>query len=121
MRPYRDEFDSIIVRGVSGLLVGAPVALSLKKELLVVRKPSEDCHDATRVVNWQNAGHIAVFVDDFHNTGRTQRICAEELEKIAPLCKIGACFFYHDTDRPECWTRPTDGWVGVFAMMEGLK
>jgi adenine/guanine phosphoribosyltransferase-like PRPP-binding protein len=66
------RFDSIAVRGASGIVVGAPVSLALGKPLLIVRKPDEQCHNRDhRVVNWRNAGECAIFLDDFITRGDT--------------------------------------------------
>jgi adenine/guanine phosphoribosyltransferase-like PRPP-binding protein len=42
LEPHKHKFTSIVVTGISGLSVGAPVALALKKPLVVVRKRSPD-------------------------------------------------------------------------------
>lgn len=38
------EFDTIVFRGLSGALIAPLAAFVLKKELLVVRKTTENCH-----------------------------------------------------------------------------
>lgn len=76
MRTRLDEFDSIVVRGISGLAVGAPVALALGKPLVVVRKPNhmESSHGGGgNVVNHKNIGTKCVFLDDFRGEGKTEQ------------------------------------------------
>jgi orotate phosphoribosyltransferase len=73
LRNHVDEFDSIVVTGVSGLVVGSPVALALGKSLVIVRKMTEDCHDGNQVVNAANIGERALFLDDFVSEGNTRR------------------------------------------------
>lgn len=78
LRPHADRFDFIAVRGVSGIIMGAPISLLLKKELVVVRK-DEDCHQYTG--NVVNAivipGKRGLFVDDCEASGET-RMATEE-------------------------------------------
>lgn len=38
------DFDTIAVQGVSGLMPGAPLAMALGKELMVIRKPGDKTH-----------------------------------------------------------------------------
>ena len=70
LTPHLGEFDSIAVRGVSGLIVGSPVALHLGKPLVVARKPSEIAH-SSGVSNDRNAGRRYVILDDFVSSGAT--------------------------------------------------
>lgn len=72
LTPLIAGFDSIAVRGVSGLLVGSPVALALGKPLAVVRKPSEVAH-ASGIVNRAHAGNSYIVIDDFVSSGATVR------------------------------------------------
>ena len=65
------KFDFIVVTGVSGTIVGAPVAVALEIPLVVVRKPTDDTHDNQDVVNYANAVGRWIFVDDFVATGYT--------------------------------------------------
>jgi adenine/guanine phosphoribosyltransferase-like PRPP-binding protein len=71
LQPHLAGFDSIAVRGVSGIVVGAPVALALGKPLVVVRKPTDNAH-SRRHVNVAQAGARYVFLDDFVSTGTTR-------------------------------------------------
>lgn len=89
------EFESIVVRGVSGMIVGAPVAIALHKPLVVCRKPNEMNHDgATVLVNKQNMGEWVVFLDDFRMDGKTEGDVRAAVE--AEGAWIGECFFYHE-------------------------
>jgi adenine/guanine phosphoribosyltransferase-like PRPP-binding protein len=75
LKPHLAEFDSIVVQGCSGMLVGAPLALRLKKPLIVVRKRGESRHSCEDVINWPNIGKNCLFVDDFVAGGATRRRC----------------------------------------------
>ena len=70
IRPFADRFDAIAVRGISGLLVGVPLALRLDKQLIVVRKPKDDTHSPYMVEGYA-AGERYLIVDDFVSTGAT--------------------------------------------------
>src|ERR1039458_1948602 len=74
--PRLHEWDSIVVRGVSGIVVGAPVALALDKPLVIVRKPDEPHHacDHKMIVNYLAMGQRCLFLDDFVDSGRTLEI-----------------------------------------------
>ncbi len=106
MKRRIDEFDSIVVRGVSGVVVGAPVAIALHKPLVVIRKPDEQSHDgASVVINRRNLGRWSVFLDDFRSTGDTEYVVRKAIELEAG--KIGGCFFYHDGSRnKKGWNHP---------------
>ena len=82
LREIRDEFDSIIVTGMSGVVVGVPVALKLEKPVVIVRKgkDKDDSHQfsgqidvaGTRVINRYRIGKRTVIVDDFRSSGETE-------------------------------------------------
>lgn len=76
LRRHKDKFDFIAVRGCSGMIVGAPAALRLKKPLVVVRKPNENSHafmaEDKQFVNARNARGRYVFLDDFVSSGETR-------------------------------------------------
>jgi adenine/guanine phosphoribosyltransferase-like PRPP-binding protein len=78
------RFDCIIVTGVSGLVVGAPLALRLRLPLLVLRKQNEASHGydgellGSRILD---ATSRVLFVDDFISEGETYRLCLEAVEK----------------------------------------
>lgn len=82
LRPHLDKFDSIVVTGVSGLVVGPAAALRLKKPLVVVRKPDDSStHSARKVEGHMRLGKRALFVDDFVSSGETQRRVEDVIER----------------------------------------
>ena len=103
LKGTRKKFDSIVVRGISGLLVGPPVALALGKHLLIVRKPDEDSHDSTPVINGKCGAKRALFLDDFRCSGATESACHKALGTVNS--KIVHCYLYggHFDDG---WQRP---------------
>lgn len=79
LRSQRREFDAIVVQGLSGIVVGAPVALRLRKPLVILRKETDDPHQQrweTTHYKWINEtklGRRALFLDDFISGGSTLR------------------------------------------------
>lgn len=82
LRPHVRKFDSIIVTGISGQAVGFPVALALKKPIVVRRKMGEDSHGVPgELINAPNKGDRVLFLDDFVSIGRTYARCALAVER----------------------------------------
>ncbi len=64
------EYDSLVVRGNSGLIVGAPLALAVNKPIGIVHKG--DGHTGPRYKGARAPGRY-VIVDDFIESGATIR------------------------------------------------
>lgn len=91
------DFDCIIVTGLSGVVVGAPLALRLRKNLLVLRKDKEDSHDAPgALLGAALLDHSSrvLFVDDFISGGTTLRRCEKALEESKSLATLVGTFEY---------------------------
>jgi adenine/guanine phosphoribosyltransferase-like PRPP-binding protein len=88
----RHKFDSIVVRGVSGLLIGSPVALKTGIPLVIVRKPGENRHDSYSTIGEESIGTRCVFLDDFRCVGETEKQCRETVESLG--AHITMCYFY---------------------------
>ncbi len=76
LTPHASDFDSIAVQGVSGCLLGSPVAIALGKPLIVVRKDTDltrACQHVSVVENARNAGRRVLFLDDYVGQGKTLR------------------------------------------------
>lgn len=82
LKPHRKQWDSIAVRGMSGALVGAPVSLRLRLPLVVIRKPGENAHSSSTVVNARNVGKRVLFLDDFVGTGATRTAVRQAVENL---------------------------------------
>lgn len=76
LREHDSEFDFIVVRGISGLVVGAPVSLSLEKPLVVIRKGGENTHSKVHPNLMKVNGKRGLFLDDLIASGTTLRECA---------------------------------------------
>jgi adenine/guanine phosphoribosyltransferase-like PRPP-binding protein len=81
---HLDEFDSIAVTGTSGLVVGSPISLALRKPLVIVRKPSDMdrmCIHSSEVENARRAGSRVLFLDDQVSTGASMARVGDALER----------------------------------------
>lgn len=99
---HKDEFDVILVTGMSGAVVGVPVALALNKPIAIVRKPNDDAHQGSvgevggrRVINrYALRGRRALIVDDFRATGDTEWGLIETAK--AADATVVATYWYRD-------------------------
>lgn len=100
---HRDEFDVILVTGMSGVVVGVPVALALNKPVAIVRKNDDDAHQSRvcgavggkRVINrYALMGKRALIVDDFRSTGDTEWGLIETAK--AADATVVATYWYRD-------------------------
>lgn len=100
------DYDSIAVRGVSGLLIGPMLASACKKTLIVVRKEKAnglECHSYNQVEG-DAAARRYIIVDDLVDSGHTASTIIESvkdwqaLSSHAPgkclgvLCVNNMCF-----------------------------
>lgn len=97
-----EDFDTIVVRGISGMLLGPILAHKTGKELLVIRKTDE------RTASWyKHEGHIAlkryIFVDDLISTYSTvvvcQRYIQENINSTAEL--VGILLYSNSRSEPD--------------------
>jgi adenine/guanine phosphoribosyltransferase-like PRPP-binding protein len=101
LRSVADTFDSIVVTGMSGVLVGAPLSLRLKKPLVVIRKDNDNTHQydgrvgGTKLINLTNLGQRALFLDDFTSSGETRK---RVVEKIREAGSSVVQEYYYDHD-----------------------
>jgi adenine/guanine phosphoribosyltransferase-like PRPP-binding protein len=92
------EFDTVVVTGTSGLLMGPLLAHLHQKKLLVVRKPKESTHSAFELEGWQDARRL-VFVDDFVESGWTIRRVHEQLGKLKTRWEWAGAFLWSPCGR----------------------
>ena len=90
------HFDTIVVRGVSGLVFGSMLALAMQKGVTVVRKPGESTHSNYGVEGLIPDTHLDrwLIVDDFISTGSTMRAIVERMDFAPGL--VGIYLFAHD-------------------------
>ena len=98
LAPHAHEFDSIAVCGVSGLMVGSPVALALGKPLVVVRKDTDmlmPCVHVSEVENARNSGGRVLFLDDYIGGGHTVRHVADSVTRGTPGAVVSSYEYKH--------------------------
>lgn len=83
---WKDDFDAVAFRGMSGALIGPPVALAMNKTMIMVRKPDEDSHAIIdRVLVEGDAGARSyIILDDFVSSGKTAYAIKESIKQFAP-------------------------------------
>ena len=85
LRKYKNDFDTIAIRGMSGALVGSAVAIKLGKGITIVRK-KENRHSYRDVEG--NKEHTRyVIIDDLIATGST----IEEIRENMTTFNNGVC------------------------------
>ena len=83
---YKDVFDTIAYRGMSGALFAPELSRVLDKHLILVRKSKKDNH-AGCLVEGNKLCKNYIIVDDFINTGKTVKTIQKEIKKFAPKAK----------------------------------
>lgn len=110
LRAARTEhpFDSIILTGMSGVLVGIPVALRLKVPAVVLRKDSDNCHTSGKWIGAEHLGVRCLFLDDFTSAGGTLR----RVRRMVGQYTDGHSYIYgkyfYSTDKFEWGDEPED-------------
>jgi orotate phosphoribosyltransferase len=103
------NFDTIAVRGNSGLLIGVPLAVEMNKNLIIVRKNTSDCHSSNRLEGWGKNQKI-LLLDDFIETGKTVKVMHKEIELYCDSPEIVGLFLYAHKDLDRCsYSYPRSG------------
>ena len=80
------KFDALAFMGLSGALIGPPVAMRIGKPFLAIRKPNEDTHSG-----WEVEGDYAaesyIIIDDFQETGQTIQSIRDQIRAVMPNAK----------------------------------
>lgn len=91
------DFDTVVVSGVSGLLVGPAVAHLLGKKIAVVRKRDDvNNHSCGKVEGYW--GYKYVIIDDFVASGRTVRFIVDQMKSYAHGCECVGFYSYHPNE-----------------------
>lgn len=97
IRSKKLEFDTIAVRGISGLAVGSILAYRLNVSLAVVRKEASR-HSERKLEGWGTANRVLI-VDDVIASGGTVHAIYEQF----PQATIIGVLLYRDLEwRPDC-------------------
>ena len=101
LREYADDFDAIVVTGMSGMSVGFPLALRLRKPIMVVRKDDDDCHQSGGCVVGMTKSQARfarlLWVDDFVSTGDTLYRVTEKVEAFSEGARVVGYYLYQGT------------------------
>jgi len=74
---------AIAVRGLSGILVGAPVAHKLNKTLYIIRKSGENTHGRNvEILKGDKTHNCYYIIDDFAASGATVQIIMTQMAGI---------------------------------------
>jgi adenine/guanine phosphoribosyltransferase-like PRPP-binding protein len=101
---YRGNFDFIAIRGVSGALIGIPVADAFDKPICVVRKP-ESCHSGFCTEGYTSGKYV--IIDDLISSGET----IDRIKEALPQSELIGIYLYiqdilevadHYSQRFEC-------------------
>lgn len=112
--PYKESFDAIAFTGISGALMAPLLAISLKKDLIVVRKNNDDCHSDDMVEGAIDARSYLI-VDDGIYSGQTLRTIVRQIGKVSRAkCAGVLCYntascnggqFYSEPSMMKNWFR----------------
>lgn len=120
-------FDAIAVCGISGLLVGAPLAIAMGKSLVVVRKPgelrssidparkffaqeiAEAINDARTVMGGKDNEKV-LLVDDHVASGATLKLMVESIDRGRSNVSFAGLFLYGEHKLLPRWYRDTFGY-----------
>lgn len=87
------EFETIAVRGVSGLLIGSIVALEMNKVLAIVRKPGEGTHSFYSVEGAPTGRYI--IIDDLICSGKTVETIIDAMKAKYHFCPCVGVYCYY--------------------------
>ena len=83
LKKYKGQYDSIAFTGMSGAMIAVPIAQSLRKPLIMVRKTTKDCHSRHMV-----EGNIScknyIIIDDLIASGDTVKGVQKKIFEWAP-------------------------------------
>lgn len=90
------DFDTIVVTGVSGLLIGPVVAHMMGKKIAVIRKEDDGSHSSDTIEG--EIGDRYVIIDDFICTGTTVKRMKARMKSTCPraVC-VGLYSYYPET------------------------
>ncbi len=90
--PFVNQFEAIVVRGVSGISVGSILAHLLDKPLVIIRK-DESAHSNLKYEGPTDFSKYLI-VDDFYSTGDTLRKIKEQVSIVNPEATCSYVYFY---------------------------
>lgn len=100
LQGWAEDFDTIVVTGMSGALFGAPLAYILNKPLLVVRKELDTTTHGAQRLEGNHGLERYLFVDDMVASGDTLRYVVYGISAKLPNAKLMG-IYTQDTGRVE--------------------
>ena len=111
------EFDTVYVRGNSGLIPGSVIAWRLKKSLMILRKELELSHGNSYEGDAWFLGKKAVIIDDFVASGATLVTMVQAATHFSGKI-VGVVMYGHSHTREE----RVNGFIQTTKMeAEGMK
>ena len=95
------DFDAIAFRGFSGAIMAPAIADSLKKEIILIRKPSDRQNQnshADQMVEGYMGEFNYIIVDDFVSSGHTVDQIIEGMQRFSPEAKCVGIYLYRRPD-----------------------
>lgn len=84
------KFDSLVVTGISGLVIGSILSYKINKNLCVVRK-SRKTHSLLKVESGKDTIDSYLIIDDIMDSGKTVRSIIKELRKAERISGLKRC------------------------------
>lgn len=109
------RFDTIAVRGMSGILVGAPLAMDLEKDIIIIRKDEDMTHSCSKAEGWGFNQKILI-VDDFIESGNTIDHIYETIIETCDSPKIVGILLYADPNNRKRYKHPDGTNFKVFSV-----
>lgn len=95
------DFKYIVVRGLSGVLMGTLVAAKMEKSLAIIRKTTEGSHGFSVEAGGGNWGETMkgnfIIIDDLIDSGATIHAILTEMKEYNILCS--GIFLYYDHNK----------------------
>lgn len=112
LKTHKDSFDVIAVTGSSGLLVGPVLADKLGKELILVRKPTENSHSSAQIeftnklYDTHKDKKIRYFIiDDLVASGETVMNIVDAMDKSGAF-ELTGLYCYNQPLKSDRFLRP---------------
>jgi orotate phosphoribosyltransferase len=88
------RFSTIVYRGHSGAIVAPAVAVQMRKNLALVRKPKESSHSHRKVEGYLAEGMKYIIIDDFIDSGKTIKTITDAISDEAFNAKCVGVFLW---------------------------
>jgi adenine/guanine phosphoribosyltransferase-like PRPP-binding protein len=80
------RFDAVAFRGMSGALIGPPVAVRMNKSMIMVRKDNDRSH-SSHLVEGDRSVKRYIILDDFQSTGTTGAVIVRAVKEFQPKAR----------------------------------